>query len=47
MKPKNKEKKLDQRRGDYQKMIDGRNHASKVQARIDSGGYRKPGSRNK
>jgi len=47
MKAKNKAKRLDQRRQDYQKMMSTTRASSKVESRKAAGGYHKPGSNNK
>lgn len=47
MKQKNKIAKLQSREADYNAMMKSTRHESKVQSRIDSGGYKKPGSCNK
>lgn len=45
--PTKREKRLQTRRQDYDKMIAGGSKESKVATRMSAGGYRKPGSMNK
>lgn len=41
------QKKLDDRLADYEAMMKGGKHESKVKARMESGGFKRPGSRKK
>lgn len=41
------QRRLDDRQGDYERMLRSTDHESKVRSRMENGGYTRPGSRKK